>query len=107
MTEKGTERAARVADLMQTLARLLVLVIIIPAAILLAVYFLLEGVIQNNFIRGLFSLTFGLGLAGMFVARSSFIVAMNPAALKANMNWVKKISVKFGFTETELKVLFF
>ncbi|MDF1540898.1 MAG: hypothetical protein P1Q69_18525, partial [Candidatus Thorarchaeota archaeon] len=69
MTEKGTERAARVADLMQTLARLLVLVIIIPAAILLAVYFLLAGLIPDVVIRGMFSLTFGFGLAGGFVAR--------------------------------------
>ncbi|MFW9847747.1 MAG: hypothetical protein ACFFF4_01320 [Candidatus Thorarchaeota archaeon] len=69
MTEKGTERAARVADLMQLVARLLVLVIIIPAAILLAVFYLLTGIIPDDIIRGMFSLTFGLGLAGVFVAR--------------------------------------
>ncbi|MHA2425089.1 MAG: hypothetical protein ACXAEF_09895, partial [Candidatus Thorarchaeota archaeon] len=82
MAERGTEKAARVADLMQTVARILVLVIIIPAAILLAVYFLLAGLIPDNFIRGMFSLNFGLGLAGMFVARmkrprlGSFMAAM-------------------------------
>ncbi|MFW9907582.1 MAG: hypothetical protein ACFFEF_03330 [Candidatus Thorarchaeota archaeon] len=69
MTERGTERAARVADVMQTLARILVLVIIIPTAILLAVYYLLMGLIPDNLIRMMFSLTFGLGIAGGFVTR--------------------------------------
>ncbi len=70
----GTEKAARVADMMQTVARLLVLVIIIPTAIWLAVFSLLAGVIPDSIVRGLFSLTFGLGLAGMIVARMRYPV---------------------------------
>lgn len=74
MSEMGTERAARVADLMQMVARLLVLVIIIPSAIWLAVFSLLTDVIPDSVVRGLFSLTFGLGLAGVLVARMKYPV---------------------------------
>ena len=71
MTEKGMEKAAHVADMMQTIARLLVLVIIIPSAIWLTVFYLLgiTEIIPDVVIRGLFSLTFGLGLAGILIAR--------------------------------------
>ncbi len=74
MSEKGIEKAARVADLIQAIARLLVLVIIIPTAIWLAVFTLFAGIIPDSFVRGMFSMTFGLGLAGVLVARMKYLV---------------------------------
>ncbi len=68
--EKGSrERAVRVADTMQLLARLIVLVIIIPTAVLLAVYFLLEPIILDDFIRVFFSGSVGIGLGGLLLIR--------------------------------------
>ncbi|MHA1480527.1 MAG: hypothetical protein ACTSQZ_03790, partial [Candidatus Thorarchaeota archaeon] len=70
MAERGTERAVRIADLMQTVARLIVLVIIIPSAILLATFFILEPVIPDFIIRSLVSGVVGSSIAGLLIVKT-------------------------------------
>ena len=69
MERQGTEKAERVADLLQSVLRLVILVIIIPSALLLSVFYLLTPLIPDTIIRALASIFVGVGLAGLLLVK--------------------------------------
>lgn len=70
MVTDSTYKAAKAADILQTVAKLVVLFVIIPAAVLLAVFFITEPFISDIVVRQSFSLSVALCLAGIIAART-------------------------------------
>jgi hypothetical protein len=69
MERQGTEKAERVADMLYSVLRLVILIVIIPSALLLAVFYLLTPLIPNILIRALASVFVGVGLAGLLLTK--------------------------------------
>ncbi|TFF93627.1 hypothetical protein EU546_05985, partial [Candidatus Thorarchaeota archaeon] len=70
MVNDSTHKAARVADIIQTVAKLVVLLVIIPAAVLLAVFFITQPFISDVVVRQLFSLAVAICLAGAIATKT-------------------------------------
>ncbi len=88
MVNDSTYKAAKVADVIQTAAKLLVLLIIIPAAVLLAVFFITEPFISEIAVRQTFSLAFALCLAGAIGTKTGrnlfgYVLVLSGAVLGA------------------------
>jgi hypothetical protein len=70
MVNHSTHKAARVADIIQTVDKLLVLLVIVPAAVLLAVFFVTQPFISDLLVRQLFSLAVATCLAGAIATKT-------------------------------------
>ncbi|MGY5876870.1 MAG: hypothetical protein RTU30_14065, partial [Candidatus Thorarchaeota archaeon] len=96
METDSTERAVRVADVMQLFAQMVVLVVIVPLAVLLAAFFILEPIIPDSFVRGFLSFSVGVGLGGLlliktgrpFVGSSLASISTIVAAVFLSILWV-------------------
>ncbi|MHA1903630.1 MAG: hypothetical protein ACW968_06840 [Candidatus Thorarchaeota archaeon] len=74
MHAEKTDKAERVADALQTLSRLIVLLIILPIAAFLTTYIIVDIAIDNALVTGLVSVAISLGFAGLVLSRTGRVL---------------------------------